>query len=177
MTGVSSGNAPQLGTLTLKRTSAKGTLSHAQRGFAGADHEWKFGGSFEIGEHTQPQVIPGGVRYVDNNGQPFQMISSPPSNVGGRFVTSAVFGSDIVTIGSRVAISAESASITVAPTARTSTPSTAMRTKPMQSSAGSVRCTLERALAPRGRHDQTDDRWTNHGTRQLWTVLPRRAHR
>ena len=106
VTGVSSGNAPQLGALTLKRTSAKGTLSHAQRGFAGADHEWKFGGSFEIGEHTQPQVIPGGVRYVDNNGQPFQMISSPPSNVGGRFVTSAVFGSDIVTIGSRVAISA-----------------------------------------------------------------------
>jgi hypothetical protein len=106
VTGVSSGNAPQLGSLTLKRTSARATLSHNQRGFAGGDHEWKFGGSFEIGEHTQPQIIPGGVRYVDNNGQPFQSVSSPPSNVGGRFVTSAAFGSDTMTIGSRVAISA-----------------------------------------------------------------------
>jgi hypothetical protein len=106
VTGVSSGNAPQLGSLTLKRKTVKATLSHDQRGFAGADHEWKLGTSFEIGEHTQPQVIPGGTRYVDNNGQPFQAISSAPSDVGGRFVTTAIFGSDTMAIGNRMTVSA-----------------------------------------------------------------------
>lgn len=106
VTGVSSGNAPTLGSLTLKRTTAKATMNHVQHGFAGADHEWKLGMSFEIGEHKQPQVIPGGVRYVDSNGQPFQAISAPPSNVGGRFATTALFGSDTMALGDRVTVSA-----------------------------------------------------------------------
>src|SRR5262249_50780424 len=46
------------------------------------------------------------VRYVDNNGQPFQSISAPPSNVGGRFVTAAFFGSDTAAIGDRVTVNA-----------------------------------------------------------------------
>jgi hypothetical protein len=79
VTGVSSGNAPSLGSLTLIRTTAKATLSHYQRGLFAVDHHWKVGTSFEKGEHYQPQVIPSGTRYVDNNGQPFQAISSPAS--------------------------------------------------------------------------------------------------
>jgi hypothetical protein len=106
VTGDSSGNPQTLGSLRLTRTTAKATLSHTQRDFAAADHDWKFGTSFEIGAHEQPSVIPGGVRYVDNNGQPFQSVSAPPSNVGGRFVTAAVFGSDTVAIGDRLSVSA-----------------------------------------------------------------------
>jgi hypothetical protein len=101
VTGVSSGNVPQFGSTTLIRTTAKATLSHYQRGPLALDHEWKIGTSVERGEHYQPQVIPGGIRYVDNNGQPFQAISSPPSNTGGQFITAAAFASDALRIGDR----------------------------------------------------------------------------
>src|SRR5262249_10103938 len=97
VTGVSSGNPPQIGKLTLIRTTAKATLSHYQRRFLALDHEWKIGTSVERGEHYQPQVIPGGTKFVDNNGQPFQAISSLPSITGGQFVTAAAFASDAVT--------------------------------------------------------------------------------
>ena len=106
VTGISSGNAPQLGSLTLIRTTAKATLSHYQRGLFGADHDWKVGTSFEKGEHYQPQIIPGGIRFVDNNGQPFQAVSSPPSEVGGEFITAALFASDALSIGDRLTINA-----------------------------------------------------------------------
>jgi Carboxypeptidase regulatory-like domain/TonB dependent receptor-like, beta-barrel len=105
-TGVSSGNVPVFGSLTLIRTSAKATLTHYQRGWLGLDHEWKVGTSVEKGEHFQPQVIPGGTRYVDDNGQPFQAISSPPSKVGGEFITAAAFANDAVRIGDRLTINA-----------------------------------------------------------------------
>src|SRR5262245_49434231 len=106
VTGVSSGNAPTLGSLTLIRTTAKATLTHYQRGLLASDHEWKIGTSFEKGEHHQPQVIPGGVRFVDNGGQPFQAISAPPSIVGGQFITAAAFASDALAIGNRVTVNA-----------------------------------------------------------------------
>ncbi len=89
VTGVTGGNPPLIGHLTLIRTTAKATLSHYQRGLFAADHEWKIGTQVEKGEHQQPQVIPGGVRYVDNDGQPFQAISAPASNSGGQFITIA----------------------------------------------------------------------------------------
>ena len=60
------------GALTLIRTTAKATISHYRPGLLGADHQWKMGGQFERGEHHSPTVIPTGVRFVDNNGQPFQ---------------------------------------------------------------------------------------------------------
>ena len=106
LTGVSSGNASALGSLTLIRTTAKATLSHYQRGWLASDHEWKVGTSFEKGEHQQPQVIPGGVKFVDDNGQPYQAISSPSSNVGGEFLTAAAFASDALALGDRVTINA-----------------------------------------------------------------------
>jgi hypothetical protein len=106
VTGVSSGNPQQIGRLTLIRTTAKATLSHYQRGLFAADHEWKVGTQLEKGEHSQPQVIPGGVRFVDSIGQPFQAISAPPSNSGGQFITVAGFASDALTIGERLTINA-----------------------------------------------------------------------
>jgi len=106
VTGVSSGNAPQFGGTTLIRTTAKATLSHFQRGLFGVDQQWKIGTSVERGEHHQPQVIPGGVRYTDNNGQPFQAIAAAPSITGGQFVTAAGFVSDTLTMGDRITVNA-----------------------------------------------------------------------
>jgi hypothetical protein len=106
VTGVTSGGPPQIGGLTLIRTTVKATLSHYRPGLFAADHQWKVGTQIEKGEHEQPAVIPGGVRFVDNNGQPFQAIASAPSNSGGQFITAAAFVSDALTIGERLTINA-----------------------------------------------------------------------
>jgi hypothetical protein len=105
-TGFSSGGPLQIGGLTLIRTTAKATLSHYRPGLLAADHQWKVGAQIEKGEHYQPAVIPGGVRYVDDNAMPYQAVSSPPSNSGGEFITAAAFASDTLTIGERLTINA-----------------------------------------------------------------------
>lgn len=106
LTGVNSGNPQLIGDSTLIRTTAKATLSHYRRRFLSADHEWKIGTQVERGEHRQTQVIPGGVRYVDNGGTPFQAISAAPSISGGQFVTVAAFASDALTLHDRLTIHA-----------------------------------------------------------------------
>ena len=105
-TGVTSDAPPQFGGLVLIRTSAKATLTHYRPRLFGADHELKAGTQIERGEHYGPGIIPGGVRYIDNSGQPFQAISAPPSNAGGLFITAAAFATDAMTIGERVTLNA-----------------------------------------------------------------------
>ena len=90
----------------LIRTTFKATLSHYQPECFGADHDFKVGTQVERGEHYGPTVIPGGVRYLDNNGQPFQAVSADPFNSGGLFITAAVFASDSVTIGPSITVNA-----------------------------------------------------------------------
>jgi hypothetical protein len=105
-TGVFS-DAPQtFGGLTLIRNTAKATLNHYRAGILGADHQLRVGAQAEKGEHRLPTIIPGGVRYVDRSGQPFQSISADPSNVGGAFVTVAGFVSDALTFGSALTVNA-----------------------------------------------------------------------
>ena len=96
----------------VRRTDAhphdrQGDLNHYQPALLGADHQWRIGGQVEKGEHYQPSIIPTGVRFVDNSGQPFQSISSDPSNVGGvvhhRRRRSS---SDAITLGDRLTINA-----------------------------------------------------------------------
>ena len=106
VTGVTTGGPPSFGHLTLIRTTGKATVTHYSPGLLGADHDWKLGTQIERGEHYQPAIIPGGTRYVDNNGQPFQSISSAPSMSGGVFITAAAFLTDAVTLGRRVTINA-----------------------------------------------------------------------
>jgi hypothetical protein len=106
VTGVNSGAPRQIGVATLMRTTVKATLSHYERGLLGADHEWKIGTQFEKGGHHTSVVLPAGVRYVDNNGRPFQAISSDPALNAGEFITAAAFASDTVTIGDRLTINA-----------------------------------------------------------------------
>jgi hypothetical protein len=105
-TGLSSGAPTAFGGLTLIRTTAKGTLSHYKPGLWGADHQWKSGWQVERGEHHSVSVIPGGRRFVDLNGQPSQVISTPPSTIGGAFITASAFASDAVTLGDRLTLDA-----------------------------------------------------------------------
>jgi hypothetical protein len=106
VTGVSSGAPSQIGGLTLIRTTGKATLSHYRPGLLSADHEWKAGVQIERGEHRAPQVIPTGVRFIDNNGQPFQSVSRVPAIDGGVFVTAAGFLSDSISLRDRVTVNA-----------------------------------------------------------------------
>ena len=106
VTGLSSGAPQQIGGLTLIRTTAKATLTHYQPGVFAADHQWKVGAQMEKGEHQQGLVIPTGVRFVDNNGQPFQAVSRVPAVNAGQFITAAAFASDSLTVGDRITINA-----------------------------------------------------------------------
>ena len=106
VTGITSGAPQTFGGLTLIRTTAKGTVNRYQPALLGADHQWRLGAQLEKGEHNQPSIIPTGVRYVDNAGQPFQSISSDPSNIGGVFITASGFVSDAVTLGDVLTINA-----------------------------------------------------------------------
>ncbi|MEO5896490.1 MAG: TonB-dependent receptor [Vicinamibacterales bacterium] len=100
-------DAPQtFGGLTLVRTTAKGTVSHYQPGVLGADHQWRFGAQVERGEHHLSTIIPTGVRFVDNRGQPFHAISSDPSIAGGVFIAASGFVSDAITVGNVLTINA-----------------------------------------------------------------------
>jgi len=106
VTVVSSGAPPQIGAITLIRTTTKATLSHYEPGLFAADHEWKIGGQVEIGQHRQALVIPTGTRFVDRNGQPFQAVSRAPAVNGGEFITASAFASDSLTVRDRITINA-----------------------------------------------------------------------
>ena len=106
VTGVSRGGPRGFGEFTLIRTTAKATMTHFRPGLLAADHEWKFGGQVERGEHHAFTVIPGGVRFVDSNGQPFQSISRAPATPGGRFITAGVFASESMTMADWLTVNA-----------------------------------------------------------------------
>jgi TonB dependent receptor-like, beta-barrel/Carboxypeptidase regulatory-like domain len=106
VTGVTSRAPSLLGPLTIARTTGKATLSHYQPGLWGKDQQWKVGTQIERGGHHAPMITPGGTRYVDNDGQPFQAISRAPSQEGGGLIGVAAFASDAITFGDRLTISA-----------------------------------------------------------------------
>jgi outer membrane receptor protein involved in Fe transport len=108
VTKVNSGAPQQIGGMpaTLIRTTVKATLSHYQRRFLGANHEWKVGTQMEQGYHRSTTIIPTGVRYVDSNGQPFQSVSADPSVNGGEFNSGALFATDTMTLGERLTVNA-----------------------------------------------------------------------
>jgi len=105
-TGLTSGNAAQMGGLMLDRFTAKGILHRYQSGPLGTDHHVKLGTQFERGEHRLRQAFPGGVQFSDNNGAPSEAIVRGPSIAGGVFVTTALFASDTITFKDRVTMDA-----------------------------------------------------------------------
>ncbi len=99
LTNVSSGAPQTFGGSNIIRTTAKATVSRFRPGLWAADHQWKMGGQFDRGDHHVPSVIPTGVRFVDNGGQPFQAISRAPSHEGGVSLTASGFVADTITRG------------------------------------------------------------------------------
>ena len=106
ITGIASGNASAISTLHLDRVTAKGLVHRYQPGWLGTDHELKAGVQIERGEHRLLQTLPGGVRYLDRDGSPFQAIYRSPSIAGGVFITPAVFAADRFTVKDRFTVDA-----------------------------------------------------------------------
>jgi TonB dependent receptor-like, beta-barrel/Carboxypeptidase regulatory-like domain len=104
VTGVRTGAPETFGERNYFRTTAKATLTHYAPALFGADHQWKLGGSLERGEHRHAAVIPSGVGFIDNNGQPFQSVSRDPFPDGGLSITASAFVSDALTIGDRLTL-------------------------------------------------------------------------
>lgn len=95
---------PQFSDLWLSRNTAKATLSHYRAGLFKADHQLKVGIQAERGEHHSLLVIPTGTRFVYSDGNPFQSVSSDPSNTGGVSITTSAFANDAVTFRDRLTI-------------------------------------------------------------------------
>jgi hypothetical protein len=106
ITAISSGNVREMGGLRLDRITAKAVLNRFQSDWLGANHELRAGAQLERGEHRAPTVIPGGVRYVDSNGAPFQAVYRTPSIAGGRADMVALFASDAIALNDRVTVNA-----------------------------------------------------------------------
>lgn len=106
MTGITSKAPPVFGAPTISRTTVKATLNRYQPAFLGNDHQWKVGVQIERGGHHVPMIVPGGTRYVDNNGQPFQAISRAPGIEAGAFRGMAAFASDAISFGDRWTVNA-----------------------------------------------------------------------
>jgi hypothetical protein len=106
ITGISTGNVREFGGLKLDRITAKAVFNRYQSEWLGANHELKAGIQIERGEHRAPAVIPGGVRYVDSNGAPFQAVYRAPSIAGGRTDMVALFASDAIALNDRVTVNA-----------------------------------------------------------------------
>jgi hypothetical protein len=75
------------------------------RAAAFGDHDLKAGVQVERGVHDAVEATPGGTRYIDNNGAPFQAISRAPAVTGGLFHSAALFASDTMTFGDRLTVS------------------------------------------------------------------------
>ena len=106
VTGISSGNVREMGGLKLDRITAKVVFNRYQSGWLGSDHEFRAGTQLERGEHRSTNVIPGGVRYSDNNSAPFEATYRTPSTAGGRADIVALFLSDAIALNDRVTVNA-----------------------------------------------------------------------
>ena len=106
ISGISRGNVREMGGLKLDRMTAKAVFNRFESGWLGANHDVRAGVQLERGEHRAPTVIPGGVRYVDSGGGPFQAIYRAPSIAGGRADMVALFASDAIALNDRVTVNA-----------------------------------------------------------------------
>jgi hypothetical protein len=103
-TNIQSGGPQMFGSITLTRTSVKGSVSHYRTNLLSADHEFKAGAQFEDGHHDSYMVSPSGVlRYVDNGG-PFQAKYRGPFLRGGKFITGGLFLEDSIRVRGRLTV-------------------------------------------------------------------------
>jgi hypothetical protein len=101
--GAITGNAPNFGGVVLDRITAKAVLQRFESGWPGGRHHLRAGVEIERGEHHFTQAFTGGVQFVDSApGVPSQSLSRDAWLGGGRFITSALFFSDSVSVGDRL---------------------------------------------------------------------------
>ena len=111
--GIASGGAPSFDIFKQGRTEVKAKVSHYASDWMGGDHDFKFGVSYVIGNHsshggyTPGPNYPSGVVYYDNgDGSPNYISLGSNYNVGGEFRELGVFAEDVLNIGNRATISA-----------------------------------------------------------------------
>jgi hypothetical protein len=105
-TGVTTAAPPQIGGLTLIRTTARATLTTYVPRILSVDHEVKFGAQWERGEQIGANVIPTGMRFEDRAGQPSRRISSDPSRTAGLALSASAFVTDAIALANRITLNA-----------------------------------------------------------------------
>lgn len=110
---LASGGAEGYSIFKQARTEVKAKVSHYASEWMGANHDFKFGVQYVIGNHsshggyTPGPNYPGGVVYYDNgDGSPNYISLGTTYNTGGEFRELGVFAEDVLNIGNRVTISA-----------------------------------------------------------------------
>ena len=95
------------------RTEVKAKISHFASDWMGADHDFKFGVQYVIGNHSSHggyvpgPNYPGGVIYYDNgDGSPYYITTGSTYNNGGEFRETGIFLEDTINVGSRVTVQA-----------------------------------------------------------------------
>lgn len=111
--GIASGGAPSFDIFKQARTEVKAKVSHFASDWMNADHDFKFGVQYVIGNHsshggyTPGENYPGGVVYYDNgDGSPNYISLGTNYNKGGEFRELGIFAEDVLNLGNRVTISA-----------------------------------------------------------------------
>jgi hypothetical protein len=102
VSGLVSGNAPQIDAVSIARITGKAVLRRHQTEWLGTDHDFTIGAQIERGAHHSLHAFPGGVQYIDSKGTPLQEVIRAPWLGGGLNHTSAAFGSDSFVLGGRV---------------------------------------------------------------------------
>ena len=103
-TGIASGGAPATYFFTQSRTAVNFKLSHYASDWIGADHDFKFGGSFVDGWHSETGAYTNGIAYYDYYGAQDYAYLQEPYNNGGEFKATGLFVEDTVRIGDRATV-------------------------------------------------------------------------
>ena len=111
--GIASGGASSFDIFKQARTDVKAKISHFATDWIGADHDFKFGVQYVVGNHsshgayTPGPNYPGGVVYYDNgDGSPNYILLGTNYNQGGEFRELGIFAEDVLNIGNRITVSA-----------------------------------------------------------------------
>jgi Carboxypeptidase regulatory-like domain/TonB dependent receptor-like, beta-barrel/TonB-dependent Receptor Plug Domain len=102
--GVFSGGALYFGDTVERKTDVRAKLSRYAADFLYGDHDLKFGIQFSTAGSEGYYAYPGGVHYLDYEGQPFVARYRDTYSYGGAFDTLGVFAEDSVRVGSRLTL-------------------------------------------------------------------------
>jgi hypothetical protein len=102
--GVFSGGALYFGDTLERKTDVRAKLSQYAADFLGSDHDFEFGAQFIVAGSQGYYAYPGGVHYLDYDGQPFLARYRDTYSYGGSFDSLGVFAQDSVRVGERLTL-------------------------------------------------------------------------